>query len=95
MSTQLKNFKKSKYGLSQVKIILQPGELCEKIRLGLGMPSSEFVIDALRKIYDQSSSSSDFNNFSGVLDDLEGPAQTILKVFISEPQSKCIKLLLG
>ena len=30
-----------------------------------------------------------------MLDDLEGPARAILKLFISEPQSKFIKLLSG
>ena len=63
VATHLKNYKKSKYGLSQVKIILCPGELYDKILCGLGMPLYEFVINTLEEIIDQSSSSSDFNIF--------------------------------
>ena len=78
-----------------MKIILRPGELSEEIRCGLGMSSTEFVVSAMRKIVDKSSSSADFNNFSGVLDDVDGPARKILKSFVSEPQSECIKLFSG
>ena len=96
LSRQLRNYKSEKYGLSQIKLLLKEGELEEMIRNGLSMTSSAFVADTLSKVLSRSSSSTDFNNFSRVLDAEGFPSQmasSLLKLTASSPKSKCHELL--
>ena len=93
ITRQLRNYKNAKYGFSQVKVILGEGQLERNIRLGLGMTSSEFVSSTLSAIINQSSSCSDFNNFSRTLNDFPASAITLMRLFSNDKESPCCILL--
>ena len=78
-----------------MKLILEPGELTEKTCLGMTMSSLDFVKSTLQTIVDQSSSGSDFNNFSSILhEDFLARAKNLLKLFIENyAEVECYVLL--
>ena len=94
ISRQLLNYKKEKYGLSLVKLIVSKDDISEKLLEGLAMPAKEFVTCTLGKIKGQSSPNLDFNNFATILMAFpENTGITLLDRFIGDPESQCCKLL--
>ena len=78
--------------------MLKKGELEEMIHSGLSMTSSAFFAETLSQVLPRSSSSTDFNIFSKVLD-AEGfvtkMASSLLKLIASSPEPKCQELLIN
>ncbi|KAL9181669.1 hypothetical protein ACHAXT_012012 [Thalassiosira profunda] len=99
VTRQLRNYKKERYGLALVKIILKEGELAEKIREGLATTADEFVIDTLKVAIERKSSNADLNNLCSVLGDIPGPAVALVKRFIDgsggDRDVVCLGLLAG
>ena len=94
ISRQLINFKKAKYGLSLVRLMLSKDELTGKLQEGLGMCAKEFVTSTLSHIKKQSSPNLDFNNFSRIINAFpENTGIILVGHFINDPESECCKLL--
>lgn len=94
VALQLRNFKDEKYGNTQVKLILEADQLESRMRESLSMTSTDYVCTTLERIFDKnSSSSSDFMNFTAVLDALPDISRGLLKMMVVSPDQTCCTLL--
>jgi len=95
---QLNNYKKEKFGNSKIELKLNDDDVKERIMEGLGMTPIEFVDSTLRKLSkswkDVSSSSSDFDKFTMILDDFPPGSARLVDLLIGlMSDSECCTLL--
>ena len=68
------------------------------MQISLSMTSTEFVTSTFDRIYKsqgQSSSNSDFENFSKILDDFPHIAKSFVELIRENPTTECVSLLAG
>ena len=78
--TQLANYKESRYGNSQIELLVTAGELDEDLCLSLSMEMNEFVIKTMKRLLGGDvSAGRDFNNMAKVLDAFPAAARIFVE----------------
>ena len=92
--TQLVNYKESKYGNSQIELLVDAGELEEDLRMSLSMETNEFVTETLKRLLDGDvSDGRDFNNMAKVLDAFPAAARNFVETLSRSPDHPGVDLL--
>ena len=93
VSHQLLNYKRGKY--TQVSILLNPPDLDETLREGIGC-TTRFVTSTLRRICSpEDDSSTDFGNLCRVVHSLPSTAIAYIRRLADSPDTSCFLLFVG
>ena len=63
--TQLANYKESRYGNSQIELLVNADELDEDLRLSLSMETNEFVTTTMKRLLDETKTTIHNNQLIG------------------------------
>lgn len=92
--TQLANYKESRYGNSQIELLVNADELDEDLRCSLAMETSEFVIKTLKQLLDGDvSGGRDFCNMAKVLDAFPAAARSFVEMLSRSSDHPGVNLL--
>ena len=92
--TQLANYKESRYGNSQIELLVNADELDEDLCLSLSMETNEFVTKTMKRLLDGDvSGGRDFSNMAKVLDAFPAAARSFVEILSRSSDHPGVNLL--
>jgi hypothetical protein len=94
MRTQLANYKESKYGNSQIELLVKSNELEEDLRISFLIETNEFVTKTVKRLLDGDvSGGRNLNNMATVLDAFPAAVRNFVETLSRSPDHPGVDLL--